>query len=65
LPFAESSSGSSNQNNGIGNNSDRAGSITAFVILILLGIANLALLILLYRAKVSSNQSLGDVYSLA
>ena len=64
-PSSSSSSGSSNQNNGVGNNSDRAGSITAFVILILLGIANLALLTLLYRAKVSSNQSLGDVYSLA
>jgi len=64
-PSSSSSSGSSNQNSGCGNTSDRTGSIAAFVILILLAIANLTLLTLFFRSKVSSTQSLGDVYSLA
>jgi len=67
--WSPSSSTSSSQSNGAGNGNNSvansAGTIAGLVILILLALANLAFLVLLYRGKSSSPQSLGDVYSLS
>ena len=63
------SSGSSSPSSGSGSSSNNittsAGTIAGLVILTLLSLANLAFLILLYRGKAASAQSLGDVYSLS